>query len=89
MSSFEQSGASNSEEHLLSTDQSEAIECAIHQLGLESLKPKQRDAIESYISGNDTFVVLPTGYGKSVVYAALPIIFDKLRGNNRIEIIDR
>jgi len=42
-------------------------------LGLEALKPKQR---ESYISGNDTFVILPTGYGKSVIYEALPVIFE-------------
>ena len=59
------------------------------QLGLEAWKPKQHEAIESYVSGNDTFVVLPIGYGKSVMYAALPMIFDKLRGNKCIEIIDR
>jgi len=57
-----------------------AIEDAVRELGLETLKPKQRDAIVSFLSGNDTLVVLPTGYGKSVVYAALPLIFDKLRG---------
>ena len=34
-------------------------------------------AIDSYVSGNGTEVVLPTGYGKSVVYAALPVIFNK------------
>jgi len=66
----------------------EAIECAVHHLGLEALKQKQCEAIQSYISGNDTFVVLPTGYGKSarksVIYAALPVIFDKLRGTNTL-----
>jgi len=58
----------------------EAIECA----GLEVLKQKQCEAIQSYIAGNDMFVVLPTGYGKSVIYAALPVIFDKLRGTNSL-----
>ena len=75
-----ESGDGRCEELSLSTKQSEAIEYAVLHLGLEALKPKQREAIASYVSGNDTFVVLPTGYGKSVVYAALPMIFDKLRG---------
>lgn len=57
-----------------------AIEEAVRDLGLEILKPKQREAIESFLSGKDTMVVLPTGYGKSIIYAALPWIFDKLRG---------
>ena len=32
--------------------------------------------------GHDTFVSLPTGYGKSLVYAVLPLVFDKIRGKN-------
>ena len=36
--------------------------------------------ISSFVLGHDTFVSLPTGYGKSVIYAALPYIFDILRG---------
>ena len=50
------------------------------QLGIGSLKEKQIDAISSFVLGHDTFVSLPTGYGKSVIYAALPYIFDILRG---------
>ena len=64
-----------------------AIENAIRELGFETLKSKQRDAIESFLSGNDTLVVLPTGYGKSVIYAALPLIFDKLRGKDKRRIV--
>lgn len=45
-----------------------------------ALKEKQIEAISSFIEGNDTFVSLPTGYGKSVIYAILPSVFDKLRG---------
>ena len=55
-----------------------AVEEAVHDLGLETLKPKQRVAIFSFLSGNDTMVVLPTGYGKFIIYAALPWTFDKL-----------
>jgi len=32
------------------------------------------------VSGKDTFVALPTGYGKSIIYALLPSVFNKLRG---------
>jgi len=61
-----------------------AIEEAVCDLGLEILKPKQQETIESFLSGKDTMVVLPTGYGKSIIYAALPWIFDKLRGTAKV-----
>ena len=44
------------------------------------LKEKQEEAILSFIQGHDTFVSLPTGYGKSLIYGILPTIFDKLKG---------
>ena len=49
--------------------------------GIQSLKPKQREAIISYISATDTLVVLPTGYGKSliIIYAILPLLYNKIR----------
>ena len=31
-------------------------------------KSKQVESIKSIVSGNDTFIVLPTGYGKSKIY---------------------
>ena len=33
-----------------------------------------------FVEGKDTFVTLPTGYGKSIIYGILPIVFDKMRG---------
>ena len=32
----------------------------------------------NFIEGHDTFVSLPTGYGKSICYAILPSIFDRM-----------
>src|SRR5689334_13609093 len=36
--------------------------------GFESLHENQRDAITAYVSGKDTFVIMPTGSGKSLCY---------------------
>ena len=51
-----------------SATKEKAIKDAAHELGLETLKPKQRDAIVSFLSGNDILVVLPNGYEKSLLF---------------------
>ena len=38
------------------------------------LKEKQIEVIENIIAGNDTFAMLPTGFGKSVCYILPPLI---------------
>lgn len=48
-----------------------AIAKAADCMGFSPLKDKQLEAIFSFMSGRDTFVCLPTGYGKSVIYAVL------------------
>ena len=57
----------------------EAIAEASKEMGL-CLKPKQLESVQKFCLGRDVFVSLPTGYGKSVIYAIMPSIFDKLRG---------
>ena len=52
------------------------------KLGYDKLRGKQVEAMTSFLEGNDTFVSLPTGYGKSIIYAALPHAFDRLRGTS-------
>ena len=56
-----------------------AIREAANELGIEKPKEKQQEAILSFVNGSDTFVSLPTGYGKSIIYAVLPLVFDKPR----------
>ena len=41
-------------------------------LGYVSLKSEQKAVIKDFVTGNDVFAVLPTGYGKSLCYVCLP-----------------
>ena len=47
-------------------------------IGYSSLRVEQKTALLQFLSGNDIFVRLPTGYGKSLCYILLPLIFDRL-----------
>ena len=38
------------------------------KLGGKMLKPEKKEAIESLLNGEDVFVVLPTGFGESLIY---------------------
>jgi len=57
-----------------------ALDQVTRQIGIQGLKPKQLEAVESFVSGKDTFVSLPTGYGKSIIFAILPLLCDLLLG---------
>lgn len=59
----------------------EAALAAARSLGVPPLKEKQMEALISFASGKDTFVSLPTGYGKSIIYGLIPSLFDNLKGN--------
>ena len=48
---------------------------ATRKLSFDELKSKQKEAVVTFVSGNDTFVVLPTGYGKLAIYAVLLCVF--------------
>ena len=52
------------------------------------MKSKQKRAITSFLEGNDVFVSLPTGSGKSLCFALLPFAFDNfLRREGSIAIV--
>ena len=44
--------------------------------GFESLRPGQREAIESVLAGRDTLVVMSTGSGKSAIYQIAGLLTD-------------
>ncbi len=57
---------------------SAALAFSLDQLGLShvSLKDEQCSAIKAVYWGQDVFVCLPTGYGKSLCYQTLPFVMD-------------
>ena len=64
-----------------------AIHEAVTKLGYSRASGDQVVAIREFVLGRDVFVMLPTGSGKSLCYAALPYVFDSLRGENRASIV--
>ena len=53
-----------------------AIGDVVTKLGFE----KQCEAVLGFCQGRDVFVSLPTSYGKSIIYAVLPMVFNILNG---------
>ena len=56
----------------------EATKCAVRELRYKDVKPEQMEVVEAYVQGRCVFAVLPTGYGKSLCYGCLPIVFNNL-----------
>ena len=58
-------------------------EGALQQFGYLSFRSNQQElAIKNFVQGDDVFVCLPTGSGKSLCYCILPAVFDALRGTD-------
>ena len=58
----------------------EAIEFSVKKLGMKDLKKEQYDALRAIcVEKKDVLAVLPTGFGKSLIYQVLPTMFDYMR----------
>ena len=55
----------------------QAITVSGRALGVLQFKSKRMEALTAFLSGRDTFVSLPTGYGKSIIYAVLPLVHER------------
>ena len=51
------------------------------------IRSKQLEAISSIISGQDTVAILPTSYGKSLIFCLIPSVCRQLRGHTDFAII--
>ena len=49
------------------------VESAAQAIGIAHLEEEQKRAVCSFVSGNDVFVSLPTGYGKSICPATASV----------------
>ena len=58
-----------------------AIALVCERFGITKVKVEQRQGIEAVISGHDVFGCFPTGFGKSLIYQALPTVAKALRGD--------
>ena len=56
----------------------ESVQYALSQLKMSHLKLKeeQEKVVRAIFEGKDVFVLLPTGFGKSVCFQVLPFVFD-------------
>ena len=68
-------------------DFSAAAQNAALRLGYSGLNDLQMDVVIGLATGRDLFAVLRTGYGKSLCYACLPVMFDLLEPEKRSIVI--
>ena len=61
------------------TSVSVAIEQVLSELqSISSLKEEQNTALEAFLRGKDVFALLPTGFGKSLIYQLAPLVVKKM-----------
>ena len=55
-----------------------AVSVVCLTFGVQNLNPQQDKALAEFLSGNDVFVNLPTGYEKSLLYQMAPLVVTEL-----------
>jgi superfamily II DNA/RNA helicase len=61
----------------------EAVRIVCEKYNLKDLNTYQREALTEFVlNRRDVFVNLPTGSGKSMIYLALPLLFDSMHPDN-------
>ena len=60
----------------------DAITFSMNKLGYDDIRPHQKDMLVNVLNGRDSFLVAPTGSGKSFVFEALPFGFTFIDKND-------
>lgn len=55
----------------------DCLKFAKEKIGIQTLKEKQEEALRVLYDNRDLVCVLPTGYGKSVIFQMLPFLMQK------------
>ena len=61
-----------------STSCNAALNQACMTFRIDKFHEEQQEAIDLFFEGKDVFVSLPTGYGKSIIFQAIPVIASAL-----------
>ena len=56
-----------------------ALKTVCSTFNVPELYLEQVEALEKYVSGKHVYVNLPTSFGKSLIFQAVPLIFDDVR----------
>ena len=68
-----------------------AFKAVIEKFEIDNLPPEQENALRKFLGGQNIFVNLPTGYGKSLIFQCLPItadaLFEKARDSSGLVVI--
>ena len=59
----------------------EAANQAVARLGYDKGMKEKLQITTEFLSGKDVLRIFPTGFGKSLCYACLPLAFQLLEGN--------
>eukprot|EP00058_Branchiostoma_floridae_P008797 XP_002594285.1 hypothetical protein BRAFLDRAFT_65141 [Branchiostoma floridae] len=69
-------------------DVNDAIASVLGELpGISSLKNEQTEVLKAFLDGKDVLALLPTGFGKSLIYQIAPLVSRKLGRQNPIVVV--
>jgi len=72
-------------------DWQKAFKSTREQFEIDNLLPEQENSLRKFLGGQNIFVNLPTGYGRSLIFQCLPIaadaLFEKPRGSSVLVVI--
>ena len=60
---------------------------AINSLGISKLTKEQRQALFLFSKGKDTFAILPTGHGKSMIYQMADLLANEINKDRPLIIV--